>query len=203
MTDRRQLVAAISVLATVVLAGCSGGDSTAAAADADDTDAVGAVGAAATIEGVEHQGEGWTVVFPEAPELEEQQQPLQDHPEMLDITIAGWEREGEALAVLTFTIPAVDGWEQMQQDLLDAAAGEGTVDTDTALLDADGAFLGRRAVVISTTDGTDHYRLLFLVDGHSLYQLVHAVGSDTEPEHSLESFAAGFTFDAPPAPGGG
>jgi hypothetical protein len=208
-TGPSRLLAA--ALALAVLADCTGDDEPAdapAAADAADAEGADAASEDATTEpaepvaddpapdGVLVTGAGWSASFPGEPEQYVEEVPLPD----LDITLRNdvtvWESADEALALMIAQMP-VDASsptlaDEMRSQLFSTAAGMGTVLEDSPLLDADGTFRGRDAVVI--TDAANELNALMFVEGPTLFQVVH-VSATANDGDALRSFVAGLTLD--------
>jgi hypothetical protein len=201
LTGRARLLAAALPLA--VLAGCTGDDEPAAAppaaaAEAEDTTAEPAETQpdAPAPDGVLITGAGWSASFPGEPEQYVEEVPLPD----LDITLRNdvtvWESADEALALMIAQMPVDESSptlaDEMRAQLFSTAAGMGTVLEDSPLLDADGTFRGRDAVVI--TDAANELNALMFVEGPTLFQVVH-VSNTANDGAALLSFVQGLTLD--------
>lgn len=198
-------------LLVAVLAGCTGGDEDpaaappAAAAETEDTaasdDPASAPDEAAETEaeaadGVLVTGAGWSASFPGEPEQYVEEVPLPE----LDITLRNdvtvWESAEEALALMIAQMPVDESSptlaDEMRAQLFSTAAGMGTVLEDSPVLDGDGTFRGRDAVVI--TDAANELNALMFVEGPSLFQVVH-VSNTANDGAALLSFVEGLTLD--------
>lgn len=172
-------------LLLLLLIGACGGDDTPSGASgtADEAPA-----------GVTAGGDGWSATFPG--EVETDSQPVaipgSDQPTTAETTL--WESSSEALSVVTSDFP------QEVMDMIDprtllegtATGNGGTLATSSPVLDDDGTFRGRAAVVYTVEQGGLVTTGLAFVDGARLYQVVHV--SRGGATSSWESLADSFEF---------
>lgn len=146
--------------------------------------------------GVTVRGAGWSAVFPGQPEQFVEETPLPDVGVTLVTDVTLWESAEEALGVMIAEIPvdpASPGTaDQMREQLFTTASQMGTIIEDSPVLDADGRFRGRDAVVI--TDEAGELNGLMFVEGVTLYQLLH-ISRATDGGAGLLSFVEGFTIE--------
>ena len=151
--------------------------------------------------GVPVRGEGWSAVFPGEPEQFVEEVPLPDLDLTLSTDVTVWDAGDEALAVMVAQIPVDETSpalaDEMRAQLFSTAAGMGTIIEDSPLLDGDGRFRGRDAVVI--TDAPGELNALMFVEGVTLFQVLH-LSEAVDGGATLQSFVEGLTLsDAAPA----
>lgn len=146
--------------------------------------------------GVTVRGEGWSAVFPGEPEQFVEEVPLPDVGVTLVTDITMWESSDEAVGVMIAEIPvdqaSPGGADQMREQLFSTASRMGTIIEDSPVLDADGRFRGRDAVVI--TDDAGELNGLMFVEGVTLFQVLH-ISRGSDGGAGLRSFVEGFTID--------
>jgi len=133
--------------------------------------------------GMPSSGEGWSAVFPGRLEPFVDEVPLPE----LDITLSNgstrWEAGEETLAVMVAQMPVDETSpaliDESRAQFFSTAAGTGTIIEDSPLLDGEGRFRGRDAVVF--TEAT------------TLYQVLH-LSSANDGGAALRAFVEGLTI---------
>ena len=151
--------------------------------------------------GVPVSGEGWSATFPGEPEQFVEEVPLPDLDIILSTDVTVWDAGNEALAVMLAQLPIDETSpsvvDEMRAQLFSTAAGMGTIIEDSPLLDSDGTFRGRDAVVV--TDAPGELNALMFVEGATLFQVIH-VSDAIDGGAALQAFVGGLTLsDATPA----
>jgi len=171
---------ALALVTPLLLAGCVSA-----------TDPTTSENGASPETGVLVEGDGWTAVFPGEVEQSIEPFPLPEVGLELEAELTLWESATDALLVQVVEFPDSDA--DQAAVLLESAANAGEI-VDSAVLDADGTFQGRDAVVISVTQGAGDVESLAFIDDGRLYQLIH-VSSDANSEHGeLLALAESFQF---------
>lgn len=126
-------------------------------------------------DGVAVSGEGWSAVFPDEPEQFVEEVPLPELDLVLSTDVTVWDAGDEALAVMVAQIPVDPSSptvaDELRAQLFTTAANLGMVVEDSPLLEADGTFRGRDAVVVSDEPG--ELNALMFVEGATLFQVLH------------------------------
>lgn len=153
-------------------------------------------------DGVAVSGEGWSAVFPGEPEQFVEEVPLPEVDLVLSTDVTVWDAGNEALAVMVAQIPVDPSSptvvDELRAQLFSTAAGMGTVVEDSPLLDADGTFRGRDAVVV--TDAPGELNALMFVEGATLFQVLHMTET-IDGGAALRAFVDTLTISAEaPAP---
>lgn len=151
--------------------------------------------------GVHARGEGWSAVFPGEPEQFVEEVPLPDLDMTLNTDVTLWDAGNEALVIMTAQIPVDETSpavaDLLREQLLSTAAGMGTIIEDSPLLDSDGSFRGRDAVVVTAAPSPDtpgELNGLMFVEGATLFQVLH-VSEAIDGDAALRSFLEGLTID--------
>jgi len=150
----------------VPLAACGDGDG--------DSSSAGDGGEGGTA-GVVVSGSGWTATFPGEVETASDPVPLPGGSGSTTAESTVWESDSEALNVVTSDFPP-EIIEMLDAAMLLEGAAEGVggvVDTGSSLLDADGTFRGREAIVYEASEDGITTNGLAVVDGPRLYQILH------------------------------
>ncbi|MFP4148026.1 MAG: hypothetical protein ACLFV0_00895 [Nitriliruptoraceae bacterium] len=146
--------------------------------------------------GVPVSGDGWSAFFPGQPEQFVEEVPLPELDIVLTNDVTAYESPTEALAVMLAQMPidpsSPTAADDMRAQLFSTAAGMGTVIEDSPVLDADGTFRGRDAVVV--TDGTGELNALMFVQGATVFQVIH-VARTPDGGAALLSFVEGLTLE--------
>ena len=146
--------------------------------------------------GVPVSGNGWSASFPGQPEQYVEEVPLPDLGITLTNDITAYESPTEALVVMLAQVPidasSPTSADDMRAQLFSTAAGMGTVIEDSPVLDADGTFRGRDAVVL--TDAAGELTALMFVQGSTLFQVIH-VAQTPDGGEALRTFVEGLTLD--------
>lgn len=146
--------------------------------------------------GVPVSGNGWSAFFPGQPEQFVEEVPLPELDLVLTNDVTAYESPTEALAVMLAQMPidpsSPTAADDMRAQLFSTAAGMGTVIADSPILDADGTFRGRDAVVI--TDATGELNALMFVQGATVFQVIH-VAQTPDGGQTLQTFIQGLTLD--------
>lgn len=139
------------------------------------TDEASPVAAGDESSGVVVTGDGWEATFPGEVEKVSDPIPLPGGLGSTTAESATWESSSEAVNVVTSDFPS-DVIDMIDTSMLlegTAAGIDGTLIDGSAVLDADGTFRGRDAVVYEARqDGLVTTGLAF-VDGARLYQVLH------------------------------
>lgn len=130
-------------------------------------------------------------VFPDEAEQSTQPFPVPALGLDLEADLTVWETESQALIIQVIQFP--DDLGDQGDLLLETAAASGDI-VDSPALDSDGTFRGRDAVVVAAAQGDATVRLLAIIDGDRLYQLIHAT-NEPSPDHAeFEALAESFEF---------
>lgn len=180
---RRSFLPLLCVLMAASLIACSDDDGAESSTDGA-TEAEGAAGEVTT-------GDGWSATFPG--EVERSSRPIEvpGSQEAVDAQSTTWQSNDEAITVMTIAYPAeaiaaIDAPTLLEQ----TARNNGELLADSPLLDGDGTFAGRPAVVFEQTEGDITTTGLAMVDDTHLVQLLH-VDRDGSAD-TFASFVASF-----------
>lgn len=140
--------------------------------------------------GVLVEGNGWAAVFPGDVEESTQPFPVPGVQVELSADTTVWEDDSNALLVQVIRFPDDIG-DEAETLLQTVASGEVV---SSPVLDADGTFRGRPAVVVSRPQSNADVQMLAFFEGDRLYQLLHATTTLDSDHGELTTLAESFEF---------